>query len=291
MIGWSSFTWQQVGLAALIGFILCELNQYLTTAVLHRGMTHSAIAYPRWLTRAVAAWLWITVCIPPLTWIAAHRHHHANSDTEEDPHAPSVKGFWHVLLLTWQDVPKWASTHRELAERLYLRPFREERLLHFLDSDRPRAANFYGQLILSVLLGPVAIAFWFGRLVPYMLLSGYVNAAGHTFGARPYSNLGTDADVPWQVLLGWFTGGEPLGHNFHHRHPMSATFRPQRFDPGYWFGTVLLRGKPTPASERVPLIIAREQEAARVPARSKADMVEVFTPEAEPVAVGGGDIP
>jgi len=270
---WLDFQWQYVGIAALVGFAVCELNQYLTTAVLHRGLTHGALRFSPWLTRTVAAWLWLSVCIPPLTWIAAHRHHHANSDTEDDPHSPDVKGFWHVLLFTWQDVPRWARANRELSERLYLRPFRDERLLHFLDRDDVSTWNFYSQLILSLVLGPVAIAFWLGRLVPYMLLSGYVNAAGHTFGDRPYENRGTDAAGLVQTLLGWLSGGEPLGHNFHHRHPLSANFRPGRFDPGYWFATAVLRGQPTPASDRVPAVLAREA-ATQAEAAERAGSIE-----------------
>jgi hypothetical protein len=44
--------------------------------------------------------------------------------------------------------------------------------------------------------------------------------------------------------MGYLTGGEPLGHNYHHRFPGSPVFRPHRFDPGYWFATAVLRGRP-----------------------------------------------
>jgi len=246
MRSWTAFSWSQVSLAALFGFLVCELDQYLTTAVLHRGFTHNAIRYRPWLARAVAAWIWLTACIPPLTWIAAHRHHHANSDTEDDPHPPGRKGVWRVILLSWYYVTRWVRNHREYAEAHYLRPFRKERLLRWLDGQTACYANFYLQIALSLLLGPLAIAFWLGRIPPYMLMSGYVNAVGHTFGERPYDNLGTDADAPWQVFFGYFTGGEPLGHNYHHRHPAAAHFRPRRFDPGYWFATRVLRGVPLP---------------------------------------------
>lgn len=249
---WTSFTWSQVGWAALAGFLVCELDNYLTSAVLHRGLTHGALRYPPWLTRAVAVWLWLTVCVPPLSWIAAHRHHHAHSDTEDDPHAPGLAGLWQVMLLSWYYVTRWARAHRDLAERRYLRAFRQERLLHFLDGKWVCYVNFYGQIALSLLLGPAALAFWFCRLVPYMVMSGYVNAVGHTYGERPYPNLGTDAANSWQIALGYLIGGEPLGHNYHHRFPGSATFRPARFDPGYWFATAVLRGRPRRAGRRLP---------------------------------------
>jgi stearoyl-CoA desaturase (Delta-9 desaturase) len=243
---WTSFTWSQVGWAAFAGFAVCLLDNYLTSAVLHRGLTHGAIRYPAWLNRAVAVWLWLTVCVPPLSWIAAHRHHHAFSDTPEDPHAPGEKGVWRVLLLTWFYVTRWARSHRELAEERYLRSFRDERLLHFLDRKDVCYVNFYGQIALSLFFGPAGITFWVVRMVPYMVMNGYVNAIGHTFGERPFPNLGTDAAGLFLKGMGYLIGGEPLGHNYHHRYPTSARFRSQSFDPGYWFATAVLRGRPTP---------------------------------------------
>lgn len=37
-----------------------------------------------------------------LTWAGVHRMHHANSDTEHDPHSPQHVGWWKVLSSTWQ---------------------------------------------------------------------------------------------------------------------------------------------------------------------------------------------
>ncbi len=244
MTSWTAFTWSELGWAMLAGFLLCELNNYLTSAVLHRGLCHGAIRYPAWLGRSVAAWLWATACVPPLSWIAAHRHHHANSDTDEDPHAPSRQGFWAVLLLTWYYVTRWSRRNPELARRKYLGSFAGERLLRLLDDKWVCYVNFYGQIAASVLLGPAAFVVWLWRVPIYMVLSGYVNAVGHTHGERPYPNLGTDAAGPVLEFFGYLIGGEPLGHNYHHRFPTAASFRPGRFDPGYWFATRVLRGVP-----------------------------------------------
>lgn len=237
------FSWTAVAAAGAGGLLLTVFNLYLTSAVLHRGICHKAIVYPPWIRRVVAVWLWVTACVPPLAWVAAHLHHHANSDTEEDPHAPIFKGFWHVFLFTWYYVPVWAREHRGVAEQRYLGRFRNERLLHALDHPAMSLSNFYVQLGVSVLLGPVLLVFWLTRIVPYMLASGYVNAVAHTYGHREHENLGTDARGWWQRLFGWIVGGESLGHNYHHYRPGSATFTPERFDPGYWFATTVLRGK------------------------------------------------
>lgn len=244
MIGWTSFTWLQVGMAFLGGLILCHVNLYLTSSVLHRGLCHGAIVYPAWVKRSVATWLWLTVCVPPLTWIASHLHHHAHSDTDEDPHPPGIKGFWQVVFLTWYYVPTWFRSNWEYAQRRYLNTYRNDRLLNFIDRSAIANTNYYFQLIASIALGPVFLAFWIARFVPYMVLSGYVNASGHTSGERPYDNLGTDAHSMWHTAVGYLVGGETLGHNYHHRFSSSATFRPSKFDPGLWFATKMLRGAP-----------------------------------------------
>jgi Fatty-acid desaturase len=239
---WSSFIWRDVGIASLAGLVLGQLNIYLTSAVLHRGMTHQAIVYPRRLERVVAIWLWLTVCVPPLTWIAAHKHHHVHADTKDDPHAPGLKGVWRVLLFTWWYVTYWSRSNWEYACQRYLRQFRNERFLHFLDHPTVANINFYGQMVVSVLLGPVTISFWVARIVPYMVVSGSVNSVGHFYGKRPFDNQATDADRFWQKLLGWVNAGETLGHNYHHRYPGRAWFHPGGFDPGFWFATRVLGG-------------------------------------------------
>lgn len=251
---WTGSSWSHIGLAFLAGLVFALFSLYLTSAVLHRGICHRAISYPPWLQRAAAVWLWLVVCVPPLAWVATHLHHHANADTEDDPHAPVVKGFWHIFLLTWYYVPRWCHANAEMAEARYLRRFRGERLLRLLDQNVVAKTNFYLQFVISSYLGPVALAFWAARIVPYMLMSGYVNAVGHTHGDRPHDNPGTDATGVWQTIFGYLVGGESLGHNYHHHRPGSSTFRPQEFDPGYWFATKILRGRPltanrTPAGE------------------------------------------
>jgi stearoyl-CoA desaturase (delta-9 desaturase) len=238
---WSAASWSDVGVAVAAGVLLCELDLLLTSAVLHRGMAHRALAYPRWLERAVCAWAWLTEFARPLTWIAAHRHHHAYADTAEDPHAPGVLGRRKVTLLTWYYVGAWTDANRAFAEVRYLGEFRNERLLRALDGRTATTINFYAQLALS-LLHPLALGFLAGRLLPYMLAIGYMNTVGHTCGARRFDNLGTDASGWRQRLVAFVLAGEPLGHNYHHRFPRSATFRPHGLDPGHWFATRILRG-------------------------------------------------
>lgn len=241
MLGWSTFSWLDVAAATAAGLVLCELDLLLTSAVLHRGLAHRALGFPRGLERAVCVWAWLTEFARPLTWIAAHKHHHACADTDDDPHAPGRKGTWRVILFTWYYAAAWTEANHALATRRYLGEFRNDRVLHFLDREGLTRVNFLAQVGLS-LLHPAALGFLAGRVLPYMFSIGYMNAVGHTFGARRFDNLGTDARGFWPTLAAVLLAGEPLGHNYHHRFPRSATFRPGRLDPGHWFATRILRG-------------------------------------------------
>jgi stearoyl-CoA desaturase (delta-9 desaturase) len=255
MSGWSDVSWLHVGLAAAAGLVVCQLDLLLTSAVLHRGMAHRALAFPRGLARTVCVWAWLSQFARPLAWIATHRHHHAHADTPDDPHAPGIRGAWKVTLLTWHYATAWADANRALAGARYLGEFRHEPLLRFLDRRLATSVNFYGQLVIGVLY-PLALGFLIGRLVPYMISIGYMNAAGHRLGSRRYDNLGTDARGVWQTLAAFWLAGEPLGHNYHHRFPTSPSFRPGRAEPGHWFATRVLRGvarAPSGAAEATPL--------------------------------------
>ncbi len=70
----------------------------------------------------------------------------------------------------------------------------------------------------------------------YVMLSGAINAIGHTRGRRPYDN--TAGNSQWLAL---FTGGEGL-HNNHHAAPTSARFAlgKGQVDPGWWMIRALL---------------------------------------------------
>jgi stearoyl-CoA desaturase (delta-9 desaturase) len=42
-------------------------------------------------------WLWVRTAMPTREWVAVHRCHHANVDTDKDPHSPIVYGLWRVV--------------------------------------------------------------------------------------------------------------------------------------------------------------------------------------------------
>jgi stearoyl-CoA desaturase (delta-9 desaturase) len=69
------------------------------------------------------------------------------------------------------------------------------------------------------------------------MLSGAINAIGHTSGKRPYENSATNLQA-----LAFITAGEGL-HNNHHAAPTSAKFALHKgeIDPGSWLVRVLVK--------------------------------------------------
>jgi stearoyl-CoA desaturase (delta-9 desaturase) len=63
------------------------------TAAYHRYFSHRSFRTGRLFQFLLAVLATTSAQLGPLWWAATHRHHHANSDTEQDPHSPRHYGF------------------------------------------------------------------------------------------------------------------------------------------------------------------------------------------------------
>ncbi len=211
----------------LIGLAVTQVAIFTTTVFLHRGLTHRALTMSPVLTHVFRFVTWITTGIRPRQWAAVHRRHHAATDTPDDPHSPAQLGWVRVQLTN---------------VALYRRVARDERTLERYARDLPptrldRVA--YDHAIVGLGLGVAALVVAVGwqvalvaaavHAVAYLMLSGAVNAVGHTFGRRPHPNSATN--LAW---LAWITAGEGL-HNNHHAAPTAAhfAFAPGEHDPSW----------------------------------------------------------
>jgi stearoyl-CoA desaturase (Delta-9 desaturase) len=160
----------------------------------------------------------------PLWWAGHHRHHHRFSDTSNDSHSPSLKGFWwsHV---GWILAPENKQTKYKLVPDLLKFPE-----LRFLNK-----YYFVPPLVLAVAL--FALGFVLGFYVPHWKTSGFqllgwgffvstvllyhgtfcVNSFTHIFGRRRFQT-NDDSRNSWVVAL--ITLGEGW-HNNHHFYPAS----------------------------------------------------------------------
>jgi stearoyl-CoA desaturase (delta-9 desaturase) len=224
--------------AIIAAFVVTQITIFITTVYLHRALSHRSLTVHPVAALPFRTIIWIATGMRPREWVAVHRKHHAQTDTPEDPHSPAVVGFWRVQLGNVGLYKKVAAD--ELNTRKYARDLPQDNLDR-LFFDRALLGLGVGIAILVVTLWALGFPLWVGFLaaglhaVMYVMLSGAINAVGHTYGKRPYDNSATNFQV-----LALVTAGEGL-HNNHHAAPTSARFALHRgeVDPGSWLVRVL----------------------------------------------------
>ena len=230
--------WTDLLAALVTGLIVTELAIVVTTVYLHRALAHRALTIRPAAAVPFRFAIWVTTGMRPREWVAVHRKHHAATDTVEDPHSPLQVGFWRVQL---GNVGLYKTAAKDRANaRKYARDLQPDRLDR-LAFDYSLAGLGLGIAILVVTMWALGFPLWVGLLAAgvhaglYVMLSGSINAVGHTFGKQPYENSATNVQS-----LALITGGEGL-HNNHHAAPTSARFALGRgeIDPG-WFVVRLL---------------------------------------------------
>lgn len=82
------FWWQVIAIVAISGGY-------------HRYYSHFSFKASKWYEYAVNILGLFSGAGPAMTWAATHRQHHAYSDTENDPHSHSHKGWFPVYVNTW----------------------------------------------------------------------------------------------------------------------------------------------------------------------------------------------
>lgn len=224
------------------GFFLCLFGTYIYGGLglnmcYHRLLCHRSFKCPHWLERALVV---VALCCledAPGSWVAIHRLHHNDSDTNPDPHSPLVSFFWsHVGWLLWEnrDVQSLSTYDRYARDVLrdpfyfwlqrglvpvwiYLAHGAAYALVAFAavciaGGTAPEAAQF----ALSVVAWGVVL-----RTVMVWHISWSVNSLTHMFGYRNFETAENSRNN-WLVAL--LSNGEGW-HNNHHGDPASASNR------------------------------------------------------------------
>ncbi len=226
--------------AVVAAFIITQVAIFTTTVYLHRALSHRALTVSGGAALPFRVIIWMSTGMRPREWVAVHRKHHAATDTPEDPHSPMQVGFWRVQLGNvglYKRVAADASNTNKYARDL--QPDRLDRLAF----DYPLLGLGGGTAILVVAMWALGFGLLTGLVaaglhaVFYVLLSGAINAVGHTSGKQPYENSATNLQS-----LAFITAGEGL-HNNHHAAPTSARFALNKgeIDPGSWLVRILVK--------------------------------------------------
>jgi stearoyl-CoA desaturase (delta-9 desaturase) len=241
--------------AVVAAAVVTQIAIFATTIYLHRAAAHKALAMRPSVVIFWKSILWLTTGMKAREWVAVHRRHHAHTDEPLDPHSPAQLG-WVRVQLTNAALYRRVARDPETVSRYArdLAPGRADRLLF----DRSFVGLGLGVVLMIAVLGPV------GGLIAsvlhmtfYLMLSGAVNAVGHTFGRRPFASSATN--LQWLALM---TAGEGL-HNNHHAAPTAARFSMGRWeiDPAW----LVIRGM-----RRLGLATVRHPEPSLAAARRSA---------------------
>jgi stearoyl-CoA desaturase (delta-9 desaturase) len=225
--------------SVVFAFVVTQITILATTVYLHRTLSHRALSVKPVVALPVRFLIWITTGMRPRGWVAVHRKHHSATDTADDPHSPIVHGFWRVQLGNVGLYKKVAGDEAQV--RRYARDLPPDGLDRVL-FDRALLGLGVGTAIAMTFTSLIGLGWAVGLIGSllhaglYVMLSGAINAVGHTYGTRPHENSATNGQ-----FLAFVTGGEGL-HNNHHAAPTSATFALHgELDPGWWVIRVLRR--------------------------------------------------
>ncbi len=216
----------------LITLVYTHITIAAVTIYLHRHQAHRALDLHPMVGGFFRVWLWLTTGMGTREWVAVHRKHHANVETEEDPHSPQVRGIRKVL---FQGTELYRQASRDLdalARYGHQTPddWLERRVFH-------RFPNTGVGLMLVAnlaLFGAIGLTIWAVQMmwIPFFA-AGVINGIGHWWGYRNYESPDASTNiVPFGVLI----GGEEL-HNNHHAFASSARFSSKWYelDLGWWY--------------------------------------------------------
>ena len=217
-----------VDLSIALGFYV--FSGLGVTVGFHRLLTHRSFDTPGWFRGLLAVAGSLAMQGSVISWVAAHRRHHAFSDREGDPHSPHLevgdnipailKGLWHAHV-GWlfddekTDLQRWAPD------------MMKDPVMVRVDKAFPKIA--IASFVLPAVLGFALTqsiwggitAFLWGSLARIFLLhhvTWSINSICHFYGKRPFDTTDHSTNN-WPLALISF--GESW-HNNHHAFPTSA---------------------------------------------------------------------
>lgn len=212
LAGFFTFSWSALIVCLVLHWITGGLGITLTY---HRLLTHRSFEVPKPVEYFLCVLASLACQGGPISWVAAHRIHHAKSDAEGDPHSPLQSFFWAHMgwCMSRNGVIDDYASYSKHAPDLAKDP-----VLVFLDK-----IHIVWTLLLAAGLyawGGWSFVVWgiFVRLVLVYHCTWLVNSAAHVWGYQTYDSKDQSRNLWWVALL---TYGEGW-HNNHHAFQHSA---------------------------------------------------------------------
>lgn len=207
------------GIAHIIGFVGVSIS-------LHRYFSHASFKCGKTL-RAILAVLGMSAAQGSLLfWVASHRHHHARSDRNGDPHSP-IAGRRSILQGIWNAHFGWMLSHTFSNPAHFARDLMKDPMIIRLNQMYLFwvllglvVPTILGWVMFGAVEGAIRGLIWGGvlRLATVDNVTFLVNSLGHSFGTRRFETNDNSRNLWWLSLMS-------LGdswHNNHHAHPGSA---------------------------------------------------------------------
>jgi stearoyl-CoA desaturase (Delta-9 desaturase) len=208
------FSW----VAFSVAVFLYVVRMFGITGVYHRYFSHKTYKTSRGMQFILALLGNSAAQRGPLWWAAHHRHHHRFSDSPEDTHSPSQKGFWDAHMLWW-------SRRKNVATRTNLVPdlakYPELMFLDRFDSIVPLALGgvlialgmFLNRYFPALGTNGLQMFVWGFVVSTVVLFHGVatINSLSHVFGSRRFQTTDTSRN-------NWFLALITLGEGWHNNH-------------------------------------------------------------------------
>jgi stearoyl-CoA desaturase (Delta-9 desaturase) len=223
----SGFT--AVNLGLLVGFYL--VTAIGITAGFHRLFTHRSFTANPVLRASLAITGSMAFEGGVISWVAAHRRHHAFTDQPGDPHSPYEYGggVWGRLRGAVHAHMGWLFRADSTSVERYAPDLAADPMLGWIDKAFPLwcvlslgLPTLIGWLITGTAAGALTALLWGGLVRVFLLhhVTWSVNSLCHLYGSRPFKTRGADRSTNlWPLAV--LSMGDSW-HNLHHAEPTCA---------------------------------------------------------------------
>jgi stearoyl-CoA desaturase (delta-9 desaturase) len=226
----SMWGWGISGVNLTIFVVAYAITGLGVTVGFHRHLTHGSFDAPRPIRAALSIAGSLAVEGSVISWVAAHRRHHAFADKEGDPHSPHLaeeEGFLGILKALWHAHVGWLFSPDKSSPQRWAPDLVKDPMMRRIDSLFPlwvvisfTLPALVGLVVTQSVWGAVTAFLWGSLARIFMLhhVTWSINSICHYYGDRPFR---TPDESTNNWLLSLVSFGESW-HNNHHAFPSSA---------------------------------------------------------------------